>query len=217
MDFLRRLHPAHADSTAAAWLERAPRWAIGREAGRQAPAAPLAARASAEKTHATPADAGLPPPAMPQPAVTEAVHTHTMAPAAIVDGAPGAPKSVASPTDPRAAPPLGPLQAAPDTSRPPVFERPGPGRETAIAAGRPKPSSAVRPAAAAPLRTQTLQRAQRAAKPDAAPVVHVTIDRIDVRVPAPAESSAPARKPRPASTVAPLADYLRKTRNGAAP
>lgn len=226
MDFLRRLHPGHADSPAAARLERAPRWAMGREAGRQAQAAPLAARAPAEETHTTPADACL-----PQPAVTEVARTHTTAPAAIVVVAPPrshpvhllaadprTPKPVASPAGPRAAQTVEPLQAAPDPSRPPAYELPRPGRETAVAAGQPKPGVAVRPAPAAPLRTQTLQQAQRPAKPDAAPVVHVTIDRIDVRVPAPADPSAPARKPRPTSTVAPLADYLRsKTRTGAAP
>ncbi len=230
MDFLRRLYPGHADSPAAARLERAPCWATGREAGRQAQAAPLSARAPAEEASASPADAGLPPPAMPQPAVTEAARTHTTAPAAMVDVAPPRShpvplptpepresKPADSPADTRAAQADGPLQAATQPSGPPAFELPTSAREAAVVAAQGKPGTALRPAPAAPLRTQTLQQAQRAAKPEAAPVVHVTIDRIDVRVPAPANASAPARKPRPASTVAPLADYLRsKTRSEAA-
>lgn len=61
----------------------------------------------------------------------------------------------------------------------------------------------------APLRVQALP--QTRAEPAAAPsVVRVTIDRIDVRLPpAPAAPAPRERKPRPASTVTTLADYLR--------
>lgn len=40
------------------------------------------------------------------------------------------------------------------------------------------------------------------------PVIHVTIDRLDVRAAAPVKSAAPARRPRPEPAVS-LADYLR--------
>lgn len=55
--------------------------------------------------------------------------------------------------------------------------------------------------------------ASRVSRPEAAPVVHVTIDRIDVRAPdlsKPAAPSKPARR-RPAIS---LADYLRNSRSG---
>lgn len=229
MDFLRRLYPGHADSPAAARLERAPRWAT---AGRHAPIAPLYALPAADPVHASPADAGMAPPAMPQSGPTEPERTRAEAAAKLVatpphlhemrlpSPDPRAPKNLASPAGPRAAQPVRPVQAAADPSRPPAFQQPRPGRETAAVAGQTKPIGAVRPAPGptAPLRAQTLQQAPRPAKPDAAPVVHVTIDRIDVRLPAPANASAPASKARPASAVAPLADYLRgKKRTGAAP
>ncbi len=75
------------------------------------------------------------------------------------------------------------------------------------------PAAARNPAP--PLRAQALQQAARTQQADAAPVVHVTIDRIDVRLPAPTSDPAPARKARPASTLAPLGEYLR-AHNGAA-
>ena len=44
-----------------------------------------------------------------------------------------------------------------------------------------------------------------------APIVHVTIDRIDVRAPAPAQAPRAPAKPRPAPSTS-LADYLRRGR-----
>jgi hypothetical protein len=46
-----------------------------------------------------------------------------------------------------------------------------------------------------------------------APVIHVTIDRLDVRAAAPVKSAAPARRPRPEPAVS-LADYLRDGARG---
>jgi hypothetical protein len=59
-----------------------------------------------------------------------------------------------------------------------------------------------------PLRPEAVREAARPAVP--APVVHVTIDRIDVRLPsAPAPAGRAAPRPRPSSAQPALGDYLR--------
>jgi hypothetical protein len=64
----------------------------------------------------------------------------------------------------------------------------------------------------APLRITTVLQAdaaERDRQTEPAPIVHVTIDRIDVRLPsAPAAAAPPARR-RPPSAVGGLGDYLR--------
>jgi hypothetical protein len=61
-----------------------------------------------------------------------------------------------------------------------------------------------------PLRAETVRDATRAAGPAAPPVVHVTIDRIDVRLPPAAAPASPAAaRARPASAQPALGDYLR--------
>jgi hypothetical protein len=55
--------------------------------------------------------------------------------------------------------------------------------------------------------------ATRVGKPEPAPVVHVTIDRIDVRAPDVVKPAAPSKPPRRQPTVS-LADYLRNSRSG---
>lgn len=81
-------------------------------------------------------------------------------------------------------------------------------RTTAVPARSPR----VEAPPLAPLRIATVLQAgaaerERTAEP--APIVHVTIDRIDVRLPsAPVAATPPARR-RPASTVGGLGDYLR--------
>jgi hypothetical protein len=65
-----------------------------------------------------------------------------------------------------------------------------------------------------PLRIEALaeRRPHAASEP---PIVHVTIDRIDVRLPtADATPATRERRPRTASAVAPLSDYLRGTQRG---
>jgi hypothetical protein len=61
---------------------------------------------------------------------------------------------------------------------------------------------------AAPL-SQAAVTGRVAADQQARPVIHVTIDRIEVRAPAPASKPATIGRPRPQSTVS-LADYLRE-------
>lgn len=82
------------------------------------------------------------------------------------------------------------------------------------------PSTTARPAPVAltisPLRAQTLRDAAHAVAPAPPPVLHVTIDRIDVRLPpAPPAPPRPSSRPRPASGVPALGDYLRPPNGGA--
>jgi hypothetical protein len=73
------------------------------------------------------------------------------------------------------------------------------------AARRPPP--AAEPAAPThPLRPASLPAPQAAAAP---PVIHVTIDRIDVRMPPAAAPAGPARRARPPAAAPSLAEYLR--------
>ena len=61
-----------------------------------------------------------------------------------------------------------------------------------------------------PLRAETVRDATRAVGPAAPPVVRVTIDRIDVRLPPAAAPASPAAaRTRPASAQPALGDYLR--------
>lgn len=78
-----------------------------------------------------------------------------------------------------------------------------------------RPATEIRP----PLSDNTVAQRFSAQRPEAPAIVHVTIDRIDVRMPAAAQASQqPTPKPRAASAVA-LGDYLRqrdRARNGGA-
>jgi hypothetical protein len=55
--------------------------------------------------------------------------------------------------------------------------------------------------------------ASRVTRPEAAPVIHVTIDRIDVRAPDLSKPAAPS-KPTRRQPAVPLAEYLRNSRSG---
>jgi hypothetical protein len=91
----------------------------------------------------------------------------------------------------------------------PVAAHP-PLRDATPRAASPRPAPPSSGSAEAPLRIDLLRDRVAEGKPvEPAPIVHVTIDRIDVRLPPAPAAVAPARRPRPASTVAPLADYLR--------
>jgi hypothetical protein len=226
MDFLRRLHPGHADSAAAARLDRAPRWATSGEAPQAAVVAtpfvapaPNDVRAARSHTDVTAplrsAGTELQRPARPLPVAAAAAVAVAAPqrsnpapsqlpdrPVASHDGKPIAGQRALSAAPGRVG--AAPLGAA-------LFEHPRAVRETAPSTTPAEPLARNRPTREppAPLRAQALQQAARAQRADAAPVVHVTIDRIDVRVPAPASAPAPTRKPRAASTAAPLGDYLR--------
>jgi hypothetical protein len=60
-----------------------------------------------------------------------------------------------------------------------------------------------------PLREQLRAQRQVAEQPSAAPIVHVTIDRIDVRAPAPTQTALSPPKARRAASQS-LTDYLRQ-------
>jgi|JI10StandDraft_1071094.scaffolds.fasta_scaffold1529676_2 hypothetical protein len=65
-----------------------------------------------------------------------------------------------------------------------------------------------------PLRIEAIAERQPRAAGEP-PIVHVTIDRIDVRLPAGDAAPSPReRRPRAAGAVAPLSDYLRGTQRG---
>jgi len=236
MDFLRRLHPSHAEGFAAARLDLPPRWAAA------APASPLTAvpaRArtslsadddrSAANTAQAPVDHGLLPAAShaaPQTSGTgparaaPAVH---MAPTGYGIERPSSGAELRGPVErdaPRVRPqarqakperapllqPGGALRVLPTTTGLSTADGTAPNQRI-VDRGRHKPQD--------PLRPPVLQQAaQRVAKGDAAPVVHITIDRIDVRIPPGQPDAPPARKPRAAATVAPLAEYLRASDKG---
>jgi len=119
---------------------------------------------------------------------------------------------------PAPAPFPSPLSAPPPAPRPAVstrVARSGPQAQSSTDA-----TASVRPAAtptpglpagrplAGPLRVESLRDVVREAA--SAPVVHVTIDRIDVRLPpAPAPAARAPTRPRTASGVPSLGDYLR--------
>jgi len=75
------------------------------------------------------------------------------------------------------------------------------------AAPRPRARVEVRP----PLRESTVAQRSEAPRAEASPaVVHVSIDRIDLRVPAPPPPERPAAAARSRGATMPLADYLRR-------
>lgn len=78
------------------------------------------------------------------------------------------------------------------------------------AVARPRVHIDAQPALAArlPLSQQALDARVAVARPTR-PVIHVTIDRIDVRAPAAPRAADPARPPRSSTLSVPLADYLR--------
>jgi hypothetical protein len=89
-----------------------------------------------------------------------------------------------------------------------------------IASAPPRSEAELSDAAVArpPLRERTVAQVSAQPRAERQPVVHVTIDRIEVRSPAarPAASAAPKSKPRTPSSKA-LGDYLRERDRGAAP
>lgn len=95
----------------------------------------------------------------------------------------------------------------------PAGDRPAPPplpEAAAPAAALPAPRLAPTPG---PLSAAAL--AQRPLAAPAPPVIHVTIDRLDVRLPTPAPAPAAVAAPRRAAATLPLADYLRQRRGGA--
>lgn len=226
MDFLRRLDPGRVADPGAARLDELPRWlapastppaaAPESTAAARLPAAVQTPRARAaalpgERARAVrhePGRAAVAAPlerdqAQPPPAQQDAVGRQATGPAAApptTSAQAEAPRSGRASTVEPADRPAEHRQAPSDTPEAVhVRERPLPTLPEA-------PPDHLRQ----PLRTQAL--AERRAQPAREPrVVHVTIDRLDVRLPA-AQTPAPPpgeRRPRAPSAVAPLSDYLR--------
>lgn len=95
------------------------------------------------------------------------------------------------------------IRSAPVVPAPPV---PSPVREAIAAPARVPAPSATR-TSAAPLSPHAVA-ARVTPRTDSRPIVHVTIDRVDVRVPASAERSKPSARRSPSASPS-LSDYLR--------
>ena len=227
MHFLRRLHPGHATAPHAARIDASPRWLESMEPlpDAELPATsrpwplplPLQVTTRAAVQPEEPADAD---------SVTAAV------PSAIDRIAPrGLPRTAASVA--AHAEPSPPVDAAAAVGQPKISVaapvRPIHGRDAQVApigraqaphAADDKPAPQALQAPAAPSRPRVPAQPLRAAAligrvpphgPAESGVVQVTIDRIDVRLPAPSAAQGPPtqRRPRPVMAVAPLAEYLR--------
>lgn len=236
MDFLRRLHPSHAEAPGAvrpdlgAWRASGlPRRVVDGDS--PGPSRPVAqADASVEATP-RPA-AGMPAPAaaaarLPPVAASTAPIASSRS-GSVAPVAPGGLPPVAATGPSEAA--VGAAVAMP--SSPATRAATAGARQVlpavAHASGRPSAEgvrgavAAKAPAAAAwptrgaasppPLRAG-VQPLQRLAEPAAPAIVQVTIDRIDVRLPPERGAADAPRRARPAPTLA-LADYLREREGG---
>lgn len=234
MDFLRRLHPRHAEAPGAvrpdlgAWRAAGlPRQGvacedIGTTDGPPAPgddgrssmvaaaptfaaAVPLQAEAPVAK-HPRRADAA---------AAAQTAHgpPQPTGPDVIAVAPRDRPTPSASPAPPPAPPPA--LRPDPARTPAPAVVSVPPARPAAAAWPAAPARAAAAPAAgvaplwpARPLRAEVQPLRPAAAEPAAPTVVQVTIDRIDLRLPPERAAAAAPRRARPAPAVA-LADYLR--------
>lgn len=220
MDYLRRLHPRQAGRADAAvpdlgaWrlagmppggdasLDAASRPSLLPPAATE-PAFSLANTALAveplARAGATVREVHAPPRAAAAAGLA-AIETSHATPAATAH----ATAAAAKPTDRRgAAAPLLPPQAPHSATSPRLAV------DAKAARALPQPSSPN--TAVPPLRGDARALAARDHAADMAvpPVVHVSIDRIDVRIPAAPAPTAAARRPRAESSVGALTDYLR--------
>ena len=220
MDYLRRLHPAHAAHAAR-----------GSAARLDAPTAMAATAALPRATFDEPA----PPPAdaarsqSPNAVSLGASQSPLTEPSPRAAPLAEAAASRAAPHHPSAVTPLPPMQAVPLALSPSVLPaRAAPPSIDALvpqvpstAASplmqpdlRPLPSARQREPSAVvvalqPLRPEALREREHAAADEPAPVIHVTIDRIDVRLPSAAATPPAAARRRAAPAVGTLGDYLR--------
>jgi hypothetical protein len=217
MDFLRRLAPPPraGDRSRATPLLRS-RFAEGAPL-RSAPAVvderPLVAEPDTAEAAAPVSAAVSLRPAVSDAAMAPARQAVAMPQASAAD-VPRIERSVA-PRRPNAAANLAASDEPPPARSPAIAHRSSPARARADAVGVNDPASPqarFAPRAALPVARPLSQRAIDARVPVAAPmrpVIHVTIDRIDVRAPvAPPRAAEPA-KPRHVAPSVPLADYLR--------
>lgn len=227
--FLQRLSPAFRGGAHAARPALAPRFA---PADRMAP---LEHRVSTSTRPERPPSIDALPTAMPLVPKQDYAdrrqtdrrpgHQDDDLPAARHAAAPAAAqraKSVDAPVLPGAAPASVPAAAVRrDTPPTPTAQRhvepvgagpaplPAPDATPPRAAALPAPQPFATPG---PLSAATLAQRPTAAPPP--PVIHVTIDRLDVRLPAPAPAPAAVTASRRTAATLPLADYLRQRREG---
>lgn len=217
MDYLRRLNPAHADCSSAARLD-APAAMMAMpvlpSAAFEEVVAPLStnpAVARAAKPGPAPVRTIQRPPS--EPSLRAAPLTDVATPRAVPSDRPAtAPTALAPigiarlPVPPslqpaRATPPS--VDAEPAVVTPLLYAEAGP----SPAARRPESSVvAVLPQ---PLRPEAVRERERAAADEPAPIIHVTIDRIDVRLPSAAATPPALSRRRAAPAVGALGDYLR--------
>jgi hypothetical protein len=226
MDFLRRLDPGRAAAPGAARLVVPPRWlepatpppeSASERIG--ASSVPSATPLPHARVAAAPIEREHSPGRNPSPGLAESVRSPTPGPRRPAPDELARPRSVG----PGAAPPAPSAGATPAVGSASQVDSVG----LRVALARPHPPDAdAGPRARAeplplvptpshavpdrPLRADALaERRPRAASEP--PVVHVTIDRIDVRLPAAVDASPSPRerRPRAASAVAPLSEYLR--------
>jgi hypothetical protein len=219
MDFLRQLFPGHTEPPSAARLDVPPRFASLRipveanlppgtpaaQAATRPPATPAGQShgAHVDSHVADPMPQSGPPPHPPRPRLP--AHESQVAQPAGLDTPPRVP-ALPTPTSPA------PLASRLSNPVPPARTGGAPiAREPAAIAmpAAPTPQSIASAPTLSPLREEALRERAQPPRAEPAPIVHVTIDRIDVRLPAPPVPLPSPRRARPASGVPPLADYLR--------
>jgi len=222
MDYLRRLHPRQAGPADAAVPDlgawRLAGMPLGGDASLDAASRASLLPPAATEPAVSPTNTALPvgPPALAGASVREAhappraataaglaaIATDHATPAA----AARATGAAAKPMDRRGAATavLPPQASAPDSTTSPRLAADA---KASPALPQPSPPGTARP----PLRgdARALATGDHAADTAVPPVVHVSIDRIDVRIPAAPAPAAAARRPRTDSSVGTLADYLR--------
>ena len=232
MDFLRRLHPSAAAGRGAARLVPGALRAVPTtptDEGRGPTPSPWSPTTStpapaptgaADRLAVEPPADSIPLDAAPSPAAAPALADRPTVPAPAPAPAVGPSRSMAPgrglvATEPSAAGPAYPTHTA--ASAPDQGEG---GTAADAASGSPPAARSAGWSVAAeaggvtlPLRSVVVREAARPATP--APVVHVTIDRIDVRLPpSPAAASRATARARPSSAQPALGDYLRGRAGG---
>lgn len=221
MDYLRRLHPAHADHGSAARLD-AP-LALAATVALSPTTFEVPAPSPTEAARATVPDAAplrasqrplteISPRAAPPVEIATSLATSLAAPHRSPVATPSQPMRLTRSALPpsmvpaRATPPSIDATAQPaQPAEAPPLTRAEP--RSSPAARRPEPSAVA--VALQPLRAEAVRERDRGAADEPAPIIHVTIDRIDVRLPSTAATPpAPGRR-RAAPTVGALGDYLR--------
>jgi hypothetical protein len=218
MEFLRGLGPHHAHGTSNAVAALPSRFETDRPLrGALSPVVPpgLHQEGSGEPAHRLAAPLSQAP-----------SHAGVAAPSRTADGQQSAPPrrervatATASDDAHRAAPSRTRVDASPPTPSAHLPMKPRPGANPARALSLPAVALALTGGATdAPLSKGSVLSSAMAARAaqsaDRRPIVHVTIDRIDVRAPAAPEPAKPPAGPRSASSTRSLTEYLGARQSG---